>query len=55
MSNEGTPEVGQIRKRNEYLETCQPVKITHAIQKAFTDTGTLDGEIAKRLSEQVVE
>ena len=47
--------IAQIRKRDGRVVEFDPGKITDAILKAFTATKTGDGEVAKKLAEEVVE
>jgi ribonucleoside-diphosphate reductase alpha chain len=50
-----TTGVGQIRKRDGRIVEFDPSKITNAILKAFAATKSGDGEVAKKLTEEVVE
>jgi ribonucleoside-diphosphate reductase alpha chain len=47
--------VTQIRKRDGRIQPFQPEKIAIAISKAFAATGQSDGEVARRLAEQVTQ
>jgi ribonucleoside-diphosphate reductase alpha chain len=47
--------IAQIRKRDGSVVEFNPEKITNAILKAFNATKMKDGEVAKKLTEEVVE
>jgi ribonucleoside-diphosphate reductase alpha chain len=50
-----TTGIGQIRKRDGRIVEFNPSKITNAILKAFAATKSGDGDVAKKLTEEVVE
>ena len=48
-------EITKIRKRDGRVVEFDPGKITNAILKSFTATKTKNGEVAKKLTKQIVE
>ncbi|MEM2760879.1 MAG: ATP cone domain-containing protein, partial [Nitrososphaerales archaeon] len=47
--------ISKVLKRDGRIEQFQPQKITNAIQKALIATRTENGQIAKKLSDRVVQ